>query len=178
MDCTGKLVSVTQNWLDNKLRLMFEIEETPTDEINDLLKMDKLAINVKKWRKKRSLDSNAYCWLLCTKIANHPQIMSSKEEVYEDMIQKFPLPYEDEDGYIIITVTSKVDMSKVDGHWAYYATSEDGKFKSYIMLRGSSDFDSSEMARFIDLIVSEAKGLGIETLPPDELERMVSLWKA
>ena len=176
MNFTGKLVGVTHDWFTNKIRLMFEIEEKPTEAINDLLECDKLAIEAKKWRKKRSLDANAYCWVLCTKIAD--KIGSSKDEVYEDMIQHYPLPYEDEEGHIVVTVASKVDMRKVDGHWLHTKTSKDGKFKCYVMLRGSSDFDSAEMAKFIDQIVYEAKNLGIETLPPDELQRMVTAWKA
>lgn len=41
---------------------------------------------------------------------------------------------------------------------------------------GSSTFDSKEMASFIDGIVSECKEMGIETLPPDEIERMRREW--
>jgi archaellum component FlaG (FlaF/FlaG flagellin family) len=41
---------------------------------------------------------------------------------------------------------------------------------------GSSTFDTKSMSVFIDGIVSECKELGIETLPPDELERMKAAW--
>ena len=41
------------------------------------------------------------------------------------------------------------------------------------MIKGSSEYDTKEMSSFIDGIISEAKGLGIETLPPEELERMM-----
>jgi hypothetical protein len=36
--------------------------------------------------------------------------------------------------------------------------------------------DKKEMAHFIDGIVFECKQLGIETLPPDELERLKEQW--
>jgi hypothetical protein len=45
------------------------------------------------------------------------------------------------------------------------------------MIKGSSEYDTAEMAKFIDAVVLEAKELGIETLPPAELERMKSLWQ-
>ena len=41
---------------------------------------------------------------------------------------------------------------------------------------GSSEYDSAEMSVFINGIIEEAKELGIETLPPDELERMMTQW--
>ena len=44
------------------------------------------------------------------------------------------------------------------------------------MIKGSSEYDSAEMAHFIDRIVEEAQELGIETATPDELERMKQEW--
>jgi len=174
MDCTGKLISVNRDWQSNKLNITLQIEEQPTDDINYISSCEKLNISIKRFTKKRSLDANAYCWVLCTKIANHPDIRSSKEEVYEEMLQKYGVLYQDEDGYITVTVKSSVDMSKIEGHWKHYKGN--GQFDSYIMIKGTSQYDTSEMARFIDMIIHEAKELGIETLPPYELERMLSQW--
>ena len=41
---------------------------------------------------------------------------------------------------------------------------------------GSSTYNTKEMSVLIDGTVYEAKELGIETLPPDELERMKIEW--
>ena len=41
---------------------------------------------------------------------------------------------------------------------------------------GSSTFDTKEMSVFIDGLVETCKELGLETLPPDELERMKQAW--
>ena len=50
---------------------------------------------------------------------------------------------------------------------------KDGRmFRSYRVLKGSSSYDSKEMATLIDGAVSEAKEMGIETLPDTEIERM------
>lgn len=174
MELTGKITGINRDWLSNSLNIMFNVCEEPVDEINDLMQCDKLSICVKKWRKKRSLDANAYLWVLCTKIANHPQIKSSKDEVYEEMLQKYGYIYRDENGYITVTVKSEVDMSKISGHWKFYKSN--GKFDSYLMIKGTSEYDSGEMASFTESVVSEAKALGLETLPPDELKRMVAAW--
>ena len=42
--------------------------------------------------------------------------------------------------------------------------------------KGSSDFDSAQMARLIDSLIQDAENLGIPTIPDEEIERMVSRW--
>jgi len=172
MECTGKLQSVNRDWKSGNIIISFELNEEPTDAINAIASCEKLSIIAKKFRKKRSLDANAYCWVLCTKIAD--AVNSSKDEVYEEMLQKYGYLYQDEDGYIPVTVKAGVDMSKIQGHWKFFKSN--GKFDSYLMIKGSSEYDSSEMAKFIDRIVEEAKDLGIETATPAELERMKEQW--
>ena len=49
-------------------------------------------------------------------------------------------------------------------------------FKHYKVYKGSSEFDTREMSIFIDGIVSEAKGLGIQTMTPNEIAKLKSLW--
>ena len=176
MECTGKLHSVNRDWESGKIIIGFELNEEPTEAINNIRLCEKLSIKVSKYRQKRSLDANAYCWAIITKIANHPDIKSSKEEIYEEMLQKYGFLYQDEEGYIPVTVKAGVDMSKIEGHWKFYKSN--GKFDSYLMIKGSSEYDTSEMAHFIDMVVQEAKELGIETLTPDELERIKATWKA
>ena len=41
---------------------------------------------------------------------------------------------------------------------------------------GSHTYDTEEMSRLIDGVVTECRELGIETLPPDELKRMKEQW--
>ena len=45
------------------------------------------------------------------------------------------------------------------------------------MLKGSSRYDSAEMAHLLDGLISECKQLGIETATPEELERMKQLYE-
>jgi hypothetical protein len=44
------------------------------------------------------------------------------------------------------------------------------------VMRGSHTYDTREMSRLIDGTVEEAKELGIETLTPEQLERMKASW--
>lgn len=174
METTGKLTGASRTFDGRSIILTFEVDASSAGQIENIKKDDLLRIRAVKYKQKRSLDANAYACVLMTKIANHPDISSSKEEVYEQMLQKYGTFYEDEDGYITITVKKSVDMSKVDGHWKYIK--DNGRFASYLMIKGSSEYDTAEMAHFIDRIVEEAKELGIETATPDELERMKQEW--
>ena len=55
---------------------------------------------------------------------------------------------------------------------------KDGRtYRAYRMLKGSSEYDTKEMARLIDGAVSEAKSMGIEVLPDEEIERMLSAYE-
>jgi hypothetical protein len=173
MRFTGEIQSITKDWNTNKFIVSFSMNESlPVDEVNSLMG-EKLNVEAKKWRKKRSLDANGYLWVLLTEIAN--VISSSKEEVYEEMLQKYGYLYQDEDGeYITITLKSSVDVAKVDGHWKFYKSN--GKFNAYLMIKGTSEYDTKEMAHFLDMVIKEAKDLGIQTETPDEIAKMKALW--
>ena len=130
-------------------------------------------LTLKQYRKGRSLDANAYQWVLCTKMAE--KLGTSKEEVQDLMIQRYSDFDKDEDGYITITMLDRIPVSKLGGHWKLIG--QNGKFNSYMRLVGSSEMDSAQMARLLEGVVSEAKELGIETETPDEIERMKALWQ-
>ena len=134
---------------NKKWLITFEIEQDPMffDDLKDKL----LSLEVKEYKNKRSLDANAYCWVLCTKIAE--VLNSSKDEVYEEMIQRYSVLDSDDKGYIIVTVLERIPMTKLGGHWKF--TQKAGQFCTYIRLKGSSEMDSKEMATLINGIVSE-----------------------
>ena len=125
---------------------------------------------VKEHKEKRSLNANAYAWSLIGKIAD--ALMTSKEETYLTMLKRYGQSE-------MVSVLSSIDVS---GYFKYYepiaTTMLQGKeFTHYKIFKGSSEYDSREMAVLIDGIVSEAKELDIETLPPAEVERLKEMWK-
>ena len=177
MKLTGNVQRVYQDFETGKYHvdIVFNEGTTVANELFQFL-TNKTPIQAKvdKESKKRSLDSNAYAWVLMSKIAEKQGI--TKDEVYENMLQGYPSFYEDEKGCIAITVKKEVDMSKVGGHWFRYKESEDGKFVSYLMIKGSSEFDSREMAHFIDMIIFEAKQYNIEVMTPNQIAEMNAKW--
>lgn len=173
MDCTGKITQILQDIENKGILVTLSLAAVSVQELQTLKGLDKLSIAMKKYRKKRSLDANAYAWVLMSKLST--VLLTSKEEVYEAMLHHYGVLYEDEDGYITVTVKNTVDMSKIDGHWM--RIKDNGTYTAYAMIKGSSEYDTAEMSNFIDGIVSECKELEIETLPPEELSRMLQEWK-
>ena len=175
MDFTGHIVGLAKDYNSKLWHLTLELDqETALEAIQDFDQFSKLAIHIVKWRKKRSLDANAYLWVLCGKIAN--AIQSSKDEVYEEMLQRYGTYYRDDDGYVTVTIKSSIDVSKVSGHWRKCGVRDDGEFTSYIMIKGSSDYDTEEMSKLLDGVISEARELGIDTESDKEKMIMLQEW--
>jgi hypothetical protein len=155
--------------------ISLECEEPPVDY--DKTKDDLLSVQIKKHREKRSLNSNAYFHLLVDKIAEVQE--SSRTEIHNWLIAE----YGQRDTEINdIIMADEINWKKIDSIHLRPTTAtkvlDNGKlYRVYMVMRGSHTYDTKEMARLIDGTVSEAKELGIETMPPDELKRMVELWK-
>ena len=161
--------------LDGKSEYILTSKDRPTEEINDL--MDKeLSVEIKPYRKRRSLDANSYCWVLCQKLAE--KIGGTKEDIYKEAIRKAG-----QFDYIAVTDKAhraiyKAWQSKGLGWYAEALESKIDGCKKVMVYYGSSVYDSKEMAHLIDYIVSECKEQGIETLPPWEVERLKKEWKS
>jgi hypothetical protein len=131
---------------------------------------------IKQQRPKRSLNANAYCWVLIGKIAEKLELPN--DAVYEMMLQQYSEAYT----YMVVKpeAVEKVKATLKAGHiYAYEIGNVNVGHKEGVQLQlyyGSSTFDTKQMSRLIDGIVSEAKDLGIETATPAELARYKEEW--
>lgn len=153
--------------------LVIQLKGANRHELETLVKDTDYRIKLVKWHDKRSLDSNAYLWKLCDLIAG--KIGSSKEEVYENMLQAYGTIDEEVPP---ITVIAGVDMSKFADHFFRFDSRKIGEkeFDCYLRIKGSSEMDSKEMSKLIEGTVFEAKQLGIETMTPNEILEMNARW--
>lgn len=147
------------------------------------LKDEEISVEIKKHRKKRSLDANSYYWVLVTKISESLKV--SKPFAHNMLLRKYgQIEMFDNRAVYIVIPDSEESTKKADEAEYYHlkptAQVKEGKdgimYRTYMMLRGSSDYDTREMSELIDGTVSEAKQMGIETLPPHEIERMKKEW--
>lgn len=151
------------------LTLVIDQKNDALDCFDKLREAEKIAVKIDKYREKRSLNANAYAWLLIGKIGD--MIRASKEDVYLEMLKRYGqsamvsiqahIPFK---GFV--KYCEEVGESKLNGK----------VFKHYKCYKGSSEYDTLEMSIFIDGIVSEAQGLGLQTKTPAELAELKSLW--
>lgn len=171
MKITGKIVGANIDFTTNKPVLMLQVNEVNDFKqlVDDMNGMDKLSIEIKQYREKRSLNSNSYAWLLIGKIADI--LRAGKDEIYLKMLKRYGQSE-------LISVLAHIPIEHYLKYYEEAGESElNGKlFKHYRVYKGSSEFDSREMSIFIDGVVSEAKDLGIQTETPDEIARLKALW--
>jgi len=166
----GRLIDFSLGW-NRKQRITIEID-TDFREGFDALKGADIEVSIKKWRKKRSNDANAYFHVLVTAIAEARGI--SNEEVKRMLVVDYGSLARDDDGQIIgFKLPPSVDVSSIYPYTKLFKqVEENGKqFNCYLVYKHSSEMDTKEMARLIDGAVHEARELGIDTDTPEERAR-------
>ena len=171
MKISGRIVGANIDFRTGKPTISFEVNEkndfkAMVDEMKDI---EKLSIEVKQYREKRSLNANAYAWKLIGEIADI--VRAGKDEIYIRLLKRYGQSE-------LISVLSHVPIGN---YVKYYEEAGESKlngkmFTHYRVYKGSSEFDTREMSVFIDGVVSEAKGLGIQTETPNQIAEMKSRW--
>lgn len=123
-------------------------------------------INIKEPKEKRSLDANAYFWVIVGKTAD--KLRASKEEIYFKLLKDYGQS-------VTITVKKGYDISKAG--FKYYEVLKDGlingkEFTAYRVFIGTSQYSKQEMSVIIDGAVQEAKELGIDVELQDFVDIM------
>ena len=135
-----------------------------------------LEAEIKQYRKRRSLDANAFFWILCQKMAE--VVQSTKEDVYRIFIKAVgqfeitPIKNEAVDRWIrnwqangVGWISETIGNSKIEG------------YTNVVSYYGSSTYDSREMSVLLNEIVRECKELGIETSSPEEINSLLESWE-
>ena len=159
-----------QRTLDGDLTVTFAIdaeedEVAKLDEIKDKL----MVLDVKKYSEKRSLNANKYFWQLCDKIAE--KLNSDKISIYLMQLKH--------DGVFVDLEVRNEALDEIRKQFRYVEEYDDGL--DYTFARcyiGSSHYSTAQMSRLINGTVEEAKQLGIETLTPAEIARLIEKWEA
>ena len=141
-------------------------------------KKDKLyELDIKEYRKKRSLDANAYAWVLIHKLAKAMHI--TPLEVYQQAVLTVG------DNYTPMCVR-ELDKDRFVRNWECRGdgwqcvdrgqSSVEG-CRTIFAYYGSSVFDTAQMSQLIDSLIQDCKALDIETLPPEKLALLKEEWR-
>lgn len=166
--------------LRSPLGVMVVIPATHDNELTKLDKEKEYVIEIKKQSKSRSMNANAYCWILCQKLALELSKNGyiSKEDVYRKAIKEcghftyVPVREDAIERYIQIW----------RGHglgWLAEDAGECQNLKGYhniMCYHGSSVYNQQEMARLIDCLTDECNQLGIQLEPSEYIQSLIEGW--
>lgn len=155
---------------------------------------------IKEKKKRRSLDANAYFWVLVNKIAEKQRI--SDTEVHDKLLSENIAYYHNEEGGIDWKVSPlepndygliveqikddytyyldsrmKVTLKKETGDTVHGKDGSDIVGRVYWHIKGTHQMNSKEMSRILESTIFLAKDLGIETETPDNIRRMEAAWE-
>ena len=135
-------------------------------------------LEVKEHRQKRSLDANAYCWVLIHKLAEATRL--TPVEVYREAIRNvgcnheiIPIKEEAADHFKKVWESNGIGWPCLD-----LGKSKIPGYRNLIAYYGSSTYDTKQMSQLIDNLVQDCKALDIETLTPDKLALLKEAWDA
>lgn len=141
----------------------------------DALADKEVSIEIKQARKHRSLDANAYCWVLIDKIAEKTGLR--KVEVYRQAIREI--------GGVSTTVcVMDKAVDRLREGWAKNGIgwqtdvmpSKVSGCTNVILYYGSSAYDSKQMAQLIDSLIQDAESLGIPTITDEQADKLLGKW--
>ena len=180
---TGKIHSVAFS-VDGKPLISLEVNEgQPALKTAQRLKdSPRITIKLSEYKAKRSLDANAYYWLLIGKLSKALNISTSY--CHNVMLRRYGVleMFDEKPVYLMIQDTDEA-ARKADEAEKYHIkpTSHvregtDGKmYRTYMMLKGSHEYDTAEMATLISGLREECMNVGIPVETPDEIANLLSL---
>lgn len=173
MKCTGAMQRIGIEYKTGKpiIELILDSEASNVEELKNI---KKLHIEIKRYSKQRSLDANAYMWVLISKIE---AVMSiPKEEIYREAIREI--------GVYEVLPIKNIAVQRFISNWkergiGWICETCKSKLEGYTNVfayYGSSTYTQLEMNRLIGYIVEECKNLGIETEPKSFIDKLIKEW--
>ena len=170
----GKLADLHMS-RDGKLQIVtFSTESNFADAFDELSPYE-VDIEIKRHYKRRSLDANAYCWVLIDKIAE--KTGNAKSEVYRSAIREI--------GGVSDTIcVQDKAVNRLRESWSKNGLgwqtdvlqSKVPGCTNVVLYYGSSVYDGKQMAQLIDSLIQDAEALGIPTISDAEAEKLVGKW--
>lgn len=169
-----RITDVTRDYKTGQARITLSTDKNIFKQIDELADKD-LNCKLVRYHKQRSLDANAYCWVLLDKLS--AKLNVPKEELYRNYIRYIG------DNSTTICVQNKA-VDELCEKWSYnglgwqtdtFDSKVDG-CTNVILYYGSSTYNTEQMNRLIDLIVQDCCALEIETKTPDELAELIARW--
>ena len=179
----GRLVNYrTRSFPKREQLLTIEILDTDFAWAYDVMKDDVLDIEIKRHRRRRSKDANAYAWVLMDAIAEALTVVRARpikaEDVYREAIREIP-------GVSDIVVVPDGAVRMLRAGWAHKGIGWQSEilgpnltmgYTNVILYYGSSVFDTKQMGALLDYLIAEAKELAIPTDTQEQIDKYMYYW--
>lgn len=182
MKTTGQITSVSVNFKNSKGKITLDIDTKNVETLNLLndlkQKEKKLDIEIKQHREKRSLNANAYFWKLLNEICEYQDV--DPIEDYKRRVEEL--------GYFNISTIPEEDFYLWKEAWESRGIAwkiekldteiiNNEEICTVVLYKGSSTFNTKQMAKLIDDLVQDCKAVGIETKPQAEIYSLLKEWE-
>ena len=179
MRCTGRYKDVAIDFNTMKQMLTLEVDGEVAEQFIELRDKEKLDIEIKPHRERRSLDANAYFHVLVGRIADKTN--TSKAKIKNILLGRYGQPQEVTEGVAAVIKTNipieaAYEMEEPHLKYIKYEKENDVEVFFYKLIRGSHTYNTHEMSVLIDGTVADAKELGIDTMSPVELSQLKERW--
>lgn len=181
-ELSGNIQGLSRDMTTGKATLSLAINEIGNAKgLFDKYRDCEIDIKISKHRKHRSNDANKYCWVLCGKLAEElskDNVPYTSIDIYRKAIQDVGV-YIDKELDKDTAGTFQTAWSLLGLGWLTEQIdySRDGNSLLIRFYYGSSTYNTKQMSRLIDYLVTECKEYDIPTETPEEIARIKSLWE-
>lgn len=166
---------------DTRFFLYVEAPGTLANELNDLCNKDvDKTIEIKQYREQRSTTANRYMWTLITELSE--KLTLPRGDTYIKLLKSYGKEHQ-------FTIKDEA-LTELIRSWNFHNTTVahteslcdvTRSFRSKGQLwhdvscyEGSSGYDSKVFSVLLNGIVSDCETMGINTMTPDEIERLMA----
>ena len=177
----GRLKDMVKSRDGREWVISFTTSSDFSESFDELYGKD-LNITIRKASRARSLDANAFAWVLINQIAGKLQEKEPRNgwtpiEVYRNAIR-------DVAGACTIHCMPNDQVEQIVEDWKSlgmgfqvetFPSKIEGCTNGYFW-KGSHLYSSQQMSELISMLIQEAEGLGIPTIPDEEATRLLGEW--
>lgn len=174
MELNAEITDIAIDYRTKRPRITLDVEGRLDPEIDEL--KGRLTVKLNKYHRKRSLDANAYVWVLMDRLSAKTGI--PKVTIYRRAIREIG-------GVSTVVCVKNAAVSALCDAWESRGIGwQTDTMKSnlpgctnIILYYGSSSYDTAQMTALLDYIIAECREQDIQTMTPNEIAQLTASWK-
>lgn len=162
MKAKGRITGIQVPFRSKRPVVSFEVQAEP-EALEKYMDID-LDISFSRHRNRRSIDANAFLWACLREIAR--AINSDTWSIYLYMLERY--------GKFTHILVKPEAVEHVRQVWreTKIVGEKDGMIQMLCFF-GSSTYDTKEFSQLLDGVISEMKGMHLETPPDEEMKQLL-----